>query len=86
MKLLRMRDLDANDPLPGLGPKVVPTPAPTPPPAPAQVPGAREGVLVGPDGKMSTDLPLPYGIWFSRHNKVYSHTQDRYITIWDPLP
>ena len=49
-----MRDLNAADPVGGLGPRV--TPAPTPAPAPVK---RGDGFVVGHDGKLSTDLPDP---------------------------
>jgi len=55
MKLLAIRDFNENDPLPGLGPKVErkpETPAPAPVPSPS-----NPNILIGPDGKMSTDIP-----------------------------
>ncbi len=57
MNLAMMRDINAADPIGGLGPRV--TPAPTPAPAPVRRP---DGIVVGSDGKMSTDLPLPPGM------------------------
>jgi hypothetical protein len=46
--------VDAIDPIGGLGPKV--TPAPAPAPQPHRRP---DGIVIGPDGKWSTDLPDP---------------------------
>lgn len=57
MSLHMMRDIDAADPIGGLGPRV--TPAPTPAPTPVR---REDGIVVGPDGKLSTDLPLPPGM------------------------
>lgn len=54
MNLHMMRDINAGDALPGLGPRV--TPAPTPAPQPVRRP---DGIVVGPDGKLSTDFPPP---------------------------
>ena len=54
MKLSAIRDLNAQDDLGGLGPKV--TPAPTTAPAPVPIGG---GIVRHPDGKLSTDLPEP---------------------------
>ena len=51
-----MRDHNIADPLGGLGPRV--ERAPTPAPAPVVRP---DGIVVGPDGKYSTALPLPEG-------------------------
>jgi hypothetical protein len=49
-----MRDINAADPVGGLGPRV--TPAPTPAPAPVPI---GNGIIRAPDGKLSTDLPDP---------------------------
>jgi hypothetical protein len=57
MKLLAIRDLNQQDPIGGLGPKVEPTPAPTPEPKPQDGP-----IVVGSDGKMSTNIPPP-AVW-----------------------
>lgn len=54
MNLASMRDIDATDPIGGLGPRV--TPAPTPAPQPVR---RDDGIVIGPDGKWSTDLPDP---------------------------
>lgn len=57
MNLHMMRDIDGCDPIGGLGPRV--TPAPTPAPQPVR---RDDGIVVGTDGKLSTDLPLPPGM------------------------
>ncbi len=54
MNLAMMRDINAADPIGGLGPRV--TPAPTPAPEPVKRP---DGFVEGPDGKLSTSLPPP---------------------------
>lgn len=56
MKLTRMTQLDPIDPLPPLGRKIEPVKPPVPAPTETRLPS---GVVVGPDGKMRTDLPLP---------------------------
>lgn len=53
MKLLAIRDLNSQDPLPGLGPKHQPASAPVPTPAAREV---RPGIIEGPDGKLSTNI------------------------------
>jgi hypothetical protein len=54
MNLASMREIDAIDPIGGLGPRV--TPAPTPAPEPVRRP---DGIVEHPDGKLSTDIPPP---------------------------
>jgi hypothetical protein len=54
MKLLSMRDLNVQDPLPGLGEKVEP---PAKPVVPMPEPTATPGVYRMPDGKLVTDMP-----------------------------
>lgn len=54
MNLLAIRDLNAEDPLPGLGPKVE-----RPAPEPAKPAEVRPGIVVDADGKMSTNIPPP---------------------------
>ncbi len=54
MNLVSMRELDAVDPLPGLGPKILPPPPP--PPQAKPLPGNPE-VIVQPDGKFETRIP-----------------------------
>lgn len=49
-------DMNADDPLGGLGPRV----EPTPPPAPAPV-SRGDGFLVHPDGTLSTEIEPPSG-------------------------
>lgn len=54
MNLAAIRDFNENDPPTGLGPKVE-----RPAPEPAQPAEVRPGIVVGPDGKMSTNIPPP---------------------------
>ena len=68
MNLASMRELDHNDPAGGLGPRV--TPAPTPAPAPVK---RGDGFVVGPDGKLSTDLPDPTVPAVSDPPDVFGH-------------
>lgn len=57
MNLSSMRDIDAADPIGGLGRKIEPTPAPAP--APVRRP---DGFVVHPDGTLSTDFAPPPGM------------------------
>lgn len=54
MKFLAMRDLNVQDPLPTLGPKVEP---PAKPAASGSCPTERLGVFKKPDGKLETRIP-----------------------------
>ncbi len=56
MKLLAVRDLNTNDPLPGLGEKKVPVALPVRPPQ-EQRSSTNPNVIIKPDGKMETAIP-----------------------------
>ena len=80
-----MRDINAADPVGGLGPRV--TPAPTPAPAPVK---RGDGFVVGPDGKLSTDLPDPtvpaviggVPVWPFPHMPTAAPDPDQVTNCW----